>query len=170
MERSEEKTNKGIENSELQRHARKEGNVIQWNDGLATNVLDIDNQHRELFARITLFFDVLDRHAGASEIRELFAYLENYIISHFRTEEAYMDKHLGYSYPDYGLHKDQHRAFANDFREFAKDLDDEAAAGLIVTEFRDWMKNWWLMHVANMDKGLGRSLQEALLLLLRKPH
>jgi hemerythrin len=139
--------------------------VIQWTDDLAVNVLDIDNQHRELFARTNRFFDAVDRQAGASQIRELFAYLENYVITHFQTEEAYMDKHLGYNYPDYERHKAQHKAFARDFREFAKDLDDEAAAGLIVTEFKDWMRNWLLLHVSDTDKGLGKSLQDALPLL-----
>jgi hemerythrin len=143
--------------------------MIQWTDDLAVNVLDIDNQHKELFARINRFFDAYDRQAGASEIRGLFAYLEDYISTHFRTEEAYMDKHLGYTYPDYRRHKDQHKAFAGDFREFAKDLDDEATASLIVTEFRNWMTNWWLLHIGNTDKGLGKSLQETLL-VLRKPR
>jgi hemerythrin len=146
----------------------KEGRMIQWTDDLAVNVLDIDNQHKELFARINRFFDAFDRQAGRSEIRGLFAYLRDYISTHFRTEEAYMDKHLGYTYPDYQRHKDQHKAFDRDFREFAKDLDDEAAAGLIVTEFKSWMTNWWLLHVSNTDKGLGKSLKEALL-VLRKP-
>ena len=35
--------------------------MIQWTDDLAVNVLDIDNQHKELFARINRFFDAFEQ-------------------------------------------------------------------------------------------------------------
>jgi hemerythrin len=144
--------------------------MLEWTADLAINVLDIDGQHQELFKRINRFFEAVDRRAGNSELKEFFLFLEDYVITHFRTEEGYMDRHLGYDYPDFERHKSQHQAFIRDFREFSQDLDNPEVSELIVTEFRDWMRNWWLLHINNIDKGLGRSLQSALMVFGKPPQ
>jgi hemerythrin len=143
--------------------------MIEWTEDLAVKVLEIDDQHQELFKRINRFFEAVSRQVGHSELRELFTFLEDYVISHFQTEEGYMDRHLEFDYPDYESHKSQHKAFIRDFREFAQDLDNPELSDLIVTEFRDWMRNWWLFHISNTDKGLGRSLQSFLVVLGKPP-
>lgn len=129
-----------------------------WDDALLTGVDEIDAEHRELLIRINRFFDACDRGKGREEIKEVFDFLQDYIESHFATEEKYM---LRYSYPDYAAHRQLHTDFRRDFAELKKKFDDAFHDLSTLKELRvqvetNWLLGqWWVDHIDKVDKALG---------------
>ena len=57
--------------------------AIQWNEELATGVLEIDNQHKEIFARINRLLEASSQGKGKQEVGRMIDFLGDYVISHF---------------------------------------------------------------------------------------
>lgn len=129
---------------------------MEWSDTLSVGIAEIDSQHRELIDRMNTLFQALSDDQGSQEIVSAFSFLDDYVVTHFDTEERYMDRiaRMGGVYPQHDLHKAEHAAFVRDFREMQADLGDCAANPLFISEFKSWMKNWIILHVMKVDQGL----------------
>lgn len=88
--------------------------AIEWTQNLAVGVTEIDNQHKELFKRVNQYLEAMMERRGKEEIGKVIKFLENYVVTHFGTEERYMELH---NYPDQRLHKEQHAAFIKTFND-----------------------------------------------------
>jgi hemerythrin len=143
--------------------------MLEWTSELSVGVVEIDEQHRELFLRINRLMGALDDRTAAAEVRTLFSFLDSYIVEHFGTEARYMDDYAVYGYADAEHHKSEHAAFIRDFAEFRADIEAAEPDHRFITEFRAWMKNWWLLHIRKVDTGLGAFLQGAFPMISRKP-
>lgn len=135
--------------------------MLVWTNDLSVNVVEIDDQHRELFSRINRLLGALDSRVAEAELRTLFSFLETYVVDHFGTEERYMDDFAQHGYPDAEHHKSEHRAFVRDLQEFKTDLEVAEPSTQFIAEFKRWMRNWWMLHIRHVDKGLGSFLQTA---------
>lgn len=144
--------------------------MLEWTPELSVGVMEIDEQHRELFVRINRLMEALDDRTAAAEVRTLFSFLDSYIIEHFGTEARYMDEYARYGYPDAEHHKAEHAAFIRDFAEFRADIESAEPDHQFITEFRAWMKNWWLLHIRKVDTGFGAFLQNAFPMLARNKN
>jgi hemerythrin len=137
--------------------------MLVWNQDLSVNVVEIDEQHRELFARINRFLEALEQKAGKKALEELFTFLEHYVVIHFNHEESIMDKYSFHEYADYGKHKQAHVGFKRDFAEFKADLIRENVSEQLITEFKSWIINWWLIHINKIDKNFGDYIRTVIL-------
>lgn len=141
--------------------------MLTWTNDLSVGVVEIDEQHQELFRRINRLLGALDDRAAAVEVRTLFAFLESYVVCHFDTESKYMDDYALYGYADAEHHKSEHRAFVRDFQEFRTDLESAEPDHLFIAEFSKWMNNWCFLHIQKVDQGLGVFLRGAFPILGR---
>jgi len=139
--------------------------MIVWTSDLSVGVVEIDDQHKELFARINRLFGAIDANVAEAELRKLFLFLESYVVEHFGNEERYMDDFAMHIYPDTEHHKSEHKAFIRDLNEYKNDLAAADPSAQFIEEFKKWMRNWWMIHIQSIDKGLGKSLQAAFPLL-----
>ena len=136
--------------------------ALTWNDNLLTGMAEIDEQHKELLAAINRFFDACDRGKGREEIREMFSFLEHYIISHFAAEELYMDAH---NYKNAVAHKKLHEDFRKNFEVLKKKLESSLEDASLLQSLRvqietNWLLGeWWINHINNVDKQLGAFLK-----------
>ncbi|MGA1862795.1 hemerythrin family protein [Deferribacter thermophilus] len=76
-------------------------------ENLITGIDRIDEQHGAMFyllAKIEKYFKVGE---GEKAISDSLTFLENYVKTHFKTEEEFMQK---YNYPDYEVHKLEHES------------------------------------------------------------
>jgi len=142
--------------------------MLVWTDELSVSVVEIDDQHKELFTQVNRLVGVLDASAAEAELRTLFSFLEEYVVKHFGAEERYMDDYAMYEYADAERHKAEHRAFIRDLHEFKVDLEGADSGALFIEEFKRWIYNWLVTHIKHVDKGLGRFLQSAFPLLGKK--
>ncbi len=134
--------------------------MLVWTKDLSVGVVEIDDQHRELFGRINRLLKAIDENAAADEIRTLFKFLETYVVKHFGDEQRYMDQYEMYGYSDAARHKSEHASFISSIGEFRADLEAAPPSQQFVTEFAKWMINWYIMHIQHIDKGLGAFLRK----------
>jgi hemerythrin len=142
---------------------------IHWTPGLSVGVEEIDNQHKELYRNVDLFFEQIRKGSGNGTLANLFTYLESYVTTHFSLEEKYMTKfHVnGCNYEGAKEHKAQHQAFLRDFTAFREEFLENGPTPRLVAEFQMWFLNWMAGHFGKTDRGLGLFLQAALPFLKR---
>jgi len=131
--------------------------AIQWTENLAVGILEIDNQHKELFDRINVLFEACNQGKGRAQIERTIAFLEEYVETHFTAEEQYM---LKTRYPDRGSHQRQHGVFRKNLSDIKRQLVEEGPGIhlIILTNHMviDWLKN----HIRTLDRSYGIYIQD----------
>ena len=82
--------------------------AIEWTEDLATSVVEIDNQHKEIFKKMDDLYSACRKGKGKAEIEKIIEFLKDYVTVHFETEEIYMQE---YDYPAYTSHRVEHTGF-----------------------------------------------------------
>jgi hemerythrin len=131
--------------------------ALTWTQDLSVGVKEIDAQHRELFKRINSLLDAMSEGKGKGEVSTLLAFLEGYVIEHFRTEEGYMVRH---GYPEYHSHRALHKGFNKDLRDIKQDLETKGLSSVLVISVQRHICDWWREHVAKRDKAFGNYLND----------
>ena len=125
---------------------------MEWSQSLSVGVDLIDDQHKELIARVNSFYSSIKTSNKADEILKILTFMEDYVITHFRDEEQLQMK---YRYPVYNDHKALHKQFITDIAKIKKDIKDNGfnqASALIVGAT---LSNWLINHISKEDKKLG---------------
>lgn len=123
--------------------------AIEWNEKLATGVVEIDEQHMELFRRFDNLLVACNEGKGKDEVTELLLFLDGYIKEHFAAEERLQ---LGCGYPEYPSHKEQHNRFVADVERLERQFRDEGATLPLVIQTNRTLVNWLIQHISNVDK------------------
>jgi len=131
--------------------------AFTWTQDLAVGVKQIDAQHRELFERINSLLEAMSEGKGREEVARLLAFLEDYVVEHFRTEEGYMVRR---GYPDYRPHRELHKGFIRDLRDIKRDLEAKGLNSVLVISVQRHICDWWREHVAKRDKAFGSYLND----------
>jgi hemerythrin len=129
---------------------------MEWTQTLSVGVEEIDNQHKELIDRVNKFYAAMKTIEKKDEILKIIQFLEDYVIIHFRDEEALQVK---YNFPSYIEHRKIHNAFIADIKRIKKDIEDNgitAATGLVIGST---LSNWLINHISKMDKALGEYIR-----------
>lgn len=129
---------------------------VEWTEDLETGVNEIDDQHREIFRRINGLLDACNHGKGKNEVDKVIRFLDDYVITHFGTEEKYM---IDYEFPDYSSHKGQHSRFIKDFFDLKKQFETEGPGVHIVIMTNHMVVDWFLNHIRKIDKKLGEFLK-----------
>ncbi|MCK4910686.1 MAG: hemerythrin family protein [Thermodesulfovibrionales bacterium] len=129
---------------------------MEWTPDLTVDNGKIDEQHRELFKRITKLVEAIKSKTCKYEIGPTTAFLEEYIVEHFHDEEEMMRKA---GFPDFDAHKAIHENFISDFNELKKDLEGEDSNYTKSVYTNQIVVDWILAHIQEMDKSFGRYLK-----------
>ena len=129
---------------------------ITWTKDLAVGILEIDNQHKELFERIKALIEACYQGKGRIEIGKTVAFLEEYVETHFGTEENNMIK---LQYPEYAAHKQQHIIFKNNFANIKHRLEEEGPGVHIIILTKQMVIEWLKSHIRTRDKEFGAYVQ-----------
>lgn len=125
---------------------------IQWTEDLSIGNKEIDNQHKELFNRINQLLDACNKGLGKEVAGKTLIFLEDYIITHFTSEEGLQRKH---NYPDYEAHKSLHVKFIKEFNELKKRFEAEGPTLPIVLQINRTVVDWLINHIKKVDKAVG---------------
>lgn len=117
---------------------------FEWNEGLATGIVEIDNQHKEIFKQLNVLLDAMDRGKGKEEVGQVLAFLENYIATHFRDEERYMGEH---SYDGLRWQRAEHSRFIKDFYRLKNKLLQWGNTLHVVVQVEQALGNWLIKHI-----------------------
>jgi len=92
-----------------------------------------------------------------SNTSSYFAFLENYVITHFETEEGYMKQ---CDYPHYAIHKAQHAKFIENLNEFKKESHSHPEEHLyLALKIQRTLVDWLILHIGQSDKQLATFLE-----------
>lgn len=126
-----------------------------WTEDLSVNNVNIDNEHKQLFALLDDFYKGIMENSPKLRLQELIKGLLEYTQTHFAREEAYMQR-LGF--PEFEAHKKQHDLFidkANTF--YTKMTEGKMILSLEVTNF---LKDWLVTHIKGSDQKYARYARE----------
>jgi len=130
---------------------------IEWRDDLITGVDEIDQQHKELFARFNLLLDACQKGKGREEVEKVLQFLASYVKTHFRAEEEIQ---LTSGFPDVVTHREAHRNFIRGLDGLAQEFRDEGASLPLVIKTNQMMVAWLIDHILKMDKALAEFLHK----------
>lgn len=130
---------------------------MKWTEQLSIGIAEIDQQHQELFNRINNLLQAMHEGKGKEEIQKVMAFLDDYVVSHFGTEEKYMGE---YHYPEMKQHQEQHQTFTSNFNDIKKELETAGPSSNLVIQTQRKLSEWWLGHIATVDKELGAFLAQ----------
>ena len=130
--------------------------TLKWTEELSVGIDVIDAQHRELFSTAESLLAAAEKGGGQGEVTKMVAFLEEYVETHFHTEEMYMKR---YSYPDYAPHKLEHTGFVNRFYDLRQELDNDGVSSDLTIRLANWVGDWLVNHIGRRDKDLGRFLK-----------
>nr|HML61896.1 bacteriohemerythrin [Solidesulfovibrio sp.] len=121
--------------------------LLQWDQSLAVNIGDIDEQHQKLVQMICDLHEAMRTGKGKGQVESILCELEEYAVEHFGFEEKLMEK---YKYPGYLNHRKEHEKFVDQVIAFGNDFRANRAA--LTTEVMNFLKNWLVGHIKGTDK------------------
>lgn len=124
---------------------------IEWSRSLATGLEWQDNQHKELFKRISSLIDAMNVGLGREEVGRLFKFLGEYFVVHFNAEDDAMRK---YNFPGGTFHMAEHRRFQQDVELIKEECKGNITTGTVIKVQR-LVVDWLINHIGGIDKALG---------------
>lgn len=123
---------------------------MNWKDDFATNIWEVDNQHKKLLALLNRLFDAMSVGKGKDALGSILKELIDYTVYHFGTEERLFKEH---GYPEYAAHKKEH----DDLTKKAVELKTAFDSGkqLITIDVMNFLKDWLNVHILQEDKKFG---------------
>lgn len=129
---------------------------MMWKEKYRIGVDLIDEQHKELFDRVSRFIQTVQHEGDWSTklemVKETLAFMKDYVVTHFHDEEEFQRE---IDYPDYLKHKEVHEHFKEEVGEYAKRFDEQAYNQQLVQEFAGKLMAWLIHHVGSMDQKMG---------------
>lgn len=133
--------------------------AIKWTEDLAIAVVEIDDQHKELFKKMDELYSACKKGKGKAEIGNAIKFLADYVTTHFNTEEKFMLEH---DYPDYSPHKAEHITFTKTVVELKRQFETEGPSLSIVIKTNLEIAEWLRKHIHKVDMNLGSFLKTRL--------
>lgn len=127
--------------------------IFQWNKDLECGIELLDKQHKELIERANTFFIRFKCGQGISAAKECLAFLQQYILYHFQSEEAFM---VDCGYPKYRPHQAIHKGVAKEVQFRTVKMEDSGFAPEEVASFYTFLCNWIKDHILVHDLEFSR--------------
>jgi hemerythrin len=124
--------------------------TIVWKESYKIGNADIDSQHEQWFENINHFLQAKDKeYLRLCEIQ-----MYRYTRVHFAHEETLMRRT---KYPEIREHVAQHNVLLNKLNEIAPQIADGT---LDLSEWRTFLSDWLLNHIATIDTKLSKYIEE----------
>jgi hemerythrin len=130
-----------------------------WSTELSIGILELDQQHQELFEQIEKLTDACNQGTGTEFLSRMISYLERYSVEHFQTEERYMRR---FNYPQLGYHQAQHQVFRKNLLLVKQKLETGGAGISLLNLTHALVVMWLNNHIKSVDKQMAAFLRERL--------
>ena len=124
-----------------------------WKEKYKIGVPEIDAQHMELFSRVGSFLNTLRSDTKWEEkvnkVNETVAFMKDYVITHFRDEEAYQEE-IGY--PERDRHKKIHDGMVEYVAEVSEQYEKFGFKEIHMQQFAGKLVTWLVNHVVAEDQ------------------
>lgn len=130
--------------------------MVMWKEKYKIGVELIDQQHEELFKRVSDFIRSVQSKGEWEDklvkVKETLVFMQEYVVTHFDDEEIYQQS---INYPEYEKHKDIHKKFKSAISDYVKRFEDEGYTEQLIQEFGGKLMAWLIRHVAGDDQKIG---------------
>lgn len=124
---------------------------MMWKDSYRLGVERIDNQHIELFRMTEDLVNAVKNGATAEACQKALGFLKDYVIYHFRDEEAYQ---ASIHYSGIKAHQDEHRQFTQTVLDYEKRLVENGFDEKTMKDLAGTVTAWLIYHVVDTDQKL----------------
>ena len=132
-----------------------------WKNKYRIGVSLIDEQHEELFQRVSDFVSTIRSKGEWTEkvdkVNETLAFMMDYVVTHFREEEAYQ---LEVGYPEYETHKKIHEDMVGYVVDVANKAKIDGFDEEVMQQFAGKLLAWLINHVAATDQKIAEFVKE----------
>ncbi len=129
---------------------------MMWKERYRIGVELIDEQHKELFHRLSKFIGIVQNdeewEQKLDEVKKTLNFMQEYVVYHFDDEERYQEE---INYPDIEVHKRVHAEFKEEINEYARILEEEGFTEEKIQELGARLMTWLIMHVGKADQKIG---------------
>lgn len=122
---------------------------MMWKDSYRLGVERIDNQHIELFRMTEDLVNAVKNGATVEAYQKALGFLKDYVIYHFRDEEAYQ---ASIHYRDIQAHKAEHRQFTQTVLDYEKRLTENGFDEKTLKDLAGTVTAWLIYHVVDTDQ------------------
>jgi hemerythrin-like metal-binding protein len=120
-----------------------------WDEsGMAIGIPRIDEDHRLLVSSFDLLVQAMRQGDGSQRVQPMLRFLEEYMVRHFRYEEALMRK---YDCPSRVRNREQHRSMARQHQELALDYARHGATPELLRRLHDSLARYLREHICHVD-------------------
>jgi len=133
---------------------------MKWTQDMAVGIESIDEQHRELFKRISDLLQAIREHRCKSEIDDTIIFLDDYARFHFSEEEKRM-REAGYD----GLedHRKHHAVYLNNIKELKELAVQPRIQGMsyeLSVTTNQVVVDWIVDHIMKIDRNFGKHMKD----------
>ena len=120
---------------------------------METGIDRIDEQHRELIARINYVTSMGAYSVAKEETQKTIDLLGEYIFKHFADEESL---HLQYRYPKHESHRALHQTYIKEFRNLKGEFSTNGPSTKFTLILNNSIVNWMVRHIKTVDQEFGK--------------
>ncbi len=121
--------------------------LVTWDTSYSVKVKSCDAEHQKLFDLINQLHEAMKLGLGRAVVADTVHELEKYTQTHFRAEEALMQRA---QYPKLDEHRLQHQKFVAQVKQFKDDLEAGSMGSSIAV--LTFLKDWLAEHIKQTDK------------------
>ena len=121
--------------------------MIQWENKFSVGVSRFDEEHKYIILIINRLNAAIQKDGEREKVSDALNEMTLYAISHFKTEEDYMTR---FGYPEYELHREEHREFTRTTVGFCKSVMNGNYN--IVYDLLEYLNQWLANHIQGTDK------------------
>jgi hemerythrin-like metal-binding protein len=122
---------------------------MMWKDSYRLGVDRIDEQHMELFRMTEDLLNAVRDGATVEAYQKALGFLKDYVIYHFRDEEAYQ---ASIHCSDMQAHKEEHRQFTQTVLDYEKRLKEDGFSKKTMKDLAGTVTAWLIYHVVDTDQ------------------
>lgn len=127
-----------------------------WKERYKIGAPLVDQQHKELFKRVSAFIQVVQSDVPwelkIEKVKETLSFMQRYVIEHFEAEEKFQEE-IGY--PGLEEHRKIHEQFKGAIQQYVDRFEKEGFTKKLVQEFAGKLMTWLILHVAGDDQKIG---------------
>lgn len=132
-------------------------NSFEWNSQFLTEIDTVDRQHKELVLMVNELGTALTENTvEESLLKDMLVNLTQYTRTHFRTEEALMEK-LAVDPRHTDDHIFQHDDFIAEVEHFGKNVDIDNK--LETKQLFEYLVHWLVYHILGADQNMARQIK-----------
>ena len=114
-----------------------------------------DKQHQTLFHMVNQLHQAMSEGHGKDVVGRVLQQLIDYTATHFRSEEALMEKH---GFPGLAAHRSDHKALVEQVLKFQKEF--QAGKPGVATTLMPFLQKWLREHIMQTDRKYSEFLNQ----------